>query len=127
MDYDPADPLVLTIFSGFSPSLSAWIPLLYDTVVIFLTLVKCVGPVKQKTASHIVRTLLRDGLLYYRLAATTSTRKNITELSRSVIFSVNFVLAIMIVTTPVSIVPRSASGFRLTTIGKDGVKNIAAQ
>lgn len=76
----------------FAPSLSAWMPLIYDTVVIFLTVIKCVGPIKQKTASRIVRTLLRDGLLYY-----------------SVIFAVNFVLAIMIVTTP------------------PGIKNICAQ
>jgi len=67
----------------FAPSLSAWLPLLYDTIVIGLTLAKCVGPVKQRTASHIVRTLLKDGLIYY-----------------SAIFAVNFVLAIMIVATP---------------------------
>lgn len=52
--------------SHFFPSLSAWIPLLYDTIVIVLTVYRCIGPVKQKTASHIVRTLLKDGLLYYR-------------------------------------------------------------
>jgi len=76
----------------FAPSASAWLPLLYDTIVIGLTLVKCVGPVKQRTASHIVKTLLKDGLIYY-----------------SAIFAVNFVLAIMIVSTP------------------PGVKNICAQ
>ncbi|KAH8096916.1 hypothetical protein DFH11DRAFT_1554974 [Phellopilus nigrolimitatus] len=76
----------------FLPSLSAWVPLLYDTVVILLTLFRCVEIVKQRTASHIVRTLLRDGLVYY-----------------SVIFAVNLVLAVMIMSTPA------------------GVKNIAAQ
>ncbi|KLO13006.1 hypothetical protein SCHPADRAFT_940778 [Schizopora paradoxa] len=76
----------------FLPSLSAWLPLIYDTIVIALTLLKCREPVKQKTASFIIRTLVRDGLLYY-----------------SVIFTINIILAIMIVTAP------------------PGIKNITAQ
>ncbi|KAH8100171.1 hypothetical protein DFH11DRAFT_1886334 [Phellopilus nigrolimitatus] len=70
----------------FLPSLSAWVPLLYDTVVILLTLFRCVEIVKQRTASHIVRTLLKDGLMYY-----------------SAIFAVNLVLAVMIMSTPAGV------------------------
>ncbi|EJC98458.1 uncharacterized protein FOMMEDRAFT_171078 [Fomitiporia mediterranea MF3/22] len=77
---------------GSAPSLSAWFPLVYDTIVIALTLWKCAGPVKEHTASHILRTLLKDGLLYY-----------------SVIFAVNLVLAVMIIST------------------RPGIKNITAQ
>jgi len=76
----------------FFPSLSAWFPLIYDTIVIALTLHKCREPVKQKTASYIIRTLVKDGLLYY-----------------SVIFTINIILAIMIVTA------------------SPGIKNITAQ
>ncbi|KAH8114817.1 hypothetical protein DFH11DRAFT_1544047 [Phellopilus nigrolimitatus] len=84
--------MVFVMRLRFLPSLSAWVPLLYDTVVILLTLFRCIEIVKQQTASHIVRTLLKDGLMYY-----------------SVIFAVNLVLAVMIMSTPA------------------GVENIAAQ
>ena len=58
-----------TALSGFWASLSAWLPLIYDTIVIALTLHKCVGPVKNKTAGHIMRTLVTDGLSYYRFVS----------------------------------------------------------
>ena len=75
------------------PSLSAWIPLFYDALVIMLTLYKCVPRVRHNKelgaiakTGHIIRTLLKDGLMYY-----------------SVIFCINFVLAVMIMTATVSL------------------------
>ena len=47
-------------------SASAYLPLLYDTVVVLLTIYRTVGQIRQRTAGKIMRVLLRDGLLYYR-------------------------------------------------------------
>jgi len=80
-------------------SLSAWLPLIYDTIVIVLTLHKCREPVKQKTASYIVRALVRDGLLYY-----------------SVIFTINVILAIMIATASPGIKNIAAQLEQLLTV-----------
>ncbi|GJE97687.1 hypothetical protein PsYK624_139080 [Phanerochaete sordida] len=68
---------------GGIASASAWLPLLYDTLVLALTLKRTLGPVRNKTAGKIARVLLRDGILYY-----------------SVIFAVNLVLTLMIATAP---------------------------
>jgi len=64
-------------------SSSAWIPLLYDTIVVGLTLMRTVPSIRHRTASHIVKVLLEDGLLYY-----------------SIIFSINLVLTLMIIFAP---------------------------
>jgi len=69
--------------TGPIASASAWLPLTYDTIVLILTLKRTLGPIRRKTAGKIARVLLRDGILYY-----------------SVIFSVNFVLTIMIAAAP---------------------------
>lgn len=45
---------------------SAWLPLLYDTVILLLTLNRTLGPVRNKTAGRVMKVLLRDGMLYYR-------------------------------------------------------------
>jgi len=76
---------------------SAWMPLLYDTIVLVLTLYKTLKVAKRVSGdvsggSSIASLLVRDGLLYY-----------------SMIFIANFVLIIMISTAP------------------DGLKNIFAQ
>jgi hypothetical protein len=82
-------PIVHSCTMIFEPSLSkpasssAWIPLLYDTFVVILTLCRTVPSVRHRTASHIVKVLLEDGLLYY-----------------SVIFSINLVLTLMIIFAP---------------------------
>ncbi|KAJ7213655.1 hypothetical protein B0H12DRAFT_1155862 [Mycena haematopus] len=92
----------------FPPSLSAiasssaWLPLLYDSCVLILTLLKTVpATVKgrrvppnrnRRDGSNILKRLFRDGLIYY-----------------SAIFAVNAVLTIMIISAP------------------PGLKNIAAQ
>ncbi|KAF8959124.1 hypothetical protein BDZ97DRAFT_1761624 [Flammula alnicola] len=75
MVFDPA-------ISG-AASASAWIPLLYDTIIFGLTLYRTVPPIRREEASYIIKRLLEDGLLYY-----------------SVIFSVTLVLTIMIVAAP---------------------------
>ncbi|TFK38994.1 hypothetical protein BDQ12DRAFT_650639 [Crucibulum laeve] len=64
-------------------SSSAWIPLLYDTIIFGLTLYRTVPPIRREEASYIIKRLLEDGLLYY-----------------SVIFSVTLVLTIMILSAP---------------------------
>ncbi|KAF9474587.1 hypothetical protein BDN70DRAFT_936524 [Pholiota conissans] len=75
MVFDPA-------ISG-AASASAWIPLLYDTIIFGLTLYRTVPPIRKEEASYIVKRLLEDGLLYY-----------------SVIFSITFILTFMIVAAP---------------------------
>ncbi|KAF8802102.1 hypothetical protein BYT27DRAFT_7113384 [Phlegmacium glaucopus] len=75
MIYDPA-------ISDWA-SASAWIPLLYDTIIFGLTLYRTVPSICREEANYIIKRLLEDGLLYY-----------------SVIFSVTFVLTFMIVTAP---------------------------
>ncbi|KAF5315251.1 hypothetical protein D9619_007444 [Psilocybe cf. subviscida] len=64
-------------------SASAWVPLLYDTIIFGLTLYRTVPPIRREEASYIIKRLLEDGLLYY-----------------SVIFTVTFVLTFMIVAAP---------------------------
>ncbi|EJC98459.1 uncharacterized protein FOMMEDRAFT_171079 [Fomitiporia mediterranea MF3/22] len=82
-DYNlPLRPCTMIFDPGLGgwPSLSAWLPLIYDTYVTVLTLYKCMPRVRSSSATYIFRVLMRDGLLYY-----------------SVIFLVNLVLAFMIV------------------------------
>ncbi|PFH46749.1 hypothetical protein AMATHDRAFT_153931, partial [Amanita thiersii Skay4041] len=81
------DPTISSVASA-----SAWIPLLYDTIVFALTIYRTLPPIWKRQASYILKRLFEDGLLYY-----------------SIIFSVAFVLTIMIVASP------------------PGLKNIAAQ
>lgn len=64
-------------------SASAWLPLLYDTLILALTLNRTVKAIRQRTAGKIMRVLMRDGILYY-----------------SVIFAVNVVLTFMIAFAP---------------------------
>ncbi|KLO12080.1 hypothetical protein SCHPADRAFT_941486 [Schizopora paradoxa] len=85
--------------SGFWPSFSAWLPLIYDTLCILLTLWRCAGPLREHAAGVIVKTLVKDGAVYY-----------------SVIFCVNLVLAIMIVTAPPAIKNITAQLEQLLTV-----------
>jgi len=69
---------------GDAGSLSAWIPLLYDTIVFGLTLYRTIPPrMRREETGYIMKRMLADGILYY-----------------SVIFSVTLILAIMMMTTP---------------------------
>ncbi|KAF8813051.1 hypothetical protein BYT27DRAFT_7181879 [Phlegmacium glaucopus] len=81
--YRPKPILILLSHRSGWASASAWIPLLYDTIIFGLTLYRTVPPIHREEASYIIKRLLEDGLLYY-----------------SVIFSVTFVLTFMIVAAP---------------------------
>ncbi|KAG7096252.1 hypothetical protein E1B28_003700 [Marasmius oreades] len=64
-------------------SSTAWLPLVYDTVVIGLTFYRTYPSIRGESRSKIAKRLLEDGLLYY-----------------SVIFSVTLALTLMIVFAP---------------------------
>ncbi|KAJ3565939.1 hypothetical protein NP233_g7321 [Leucocoprinus birnbaumii] len=72
-----------TSYRRILASSSAWIPLLYDTIIFILTLNKTIPPLRRSQASYIVQRLLEDGLLYY-----------------SVILIVTLILTIMLLTAP---------------------------
>ncbi|KAI0769963.1 hypothetical protein C8Q74DRAFT_1218445 [Fomes fomentarius] len=65
---------------GAIASSSAWLPLLFDTIVLVLTLYRAYCGIKHASAGRIMRILLREGLLYY-----------------SVIFIITLILTLMIV------------------------------
>ncbi|KAF8065007.1 hypothetical protein FPV67DRAFT_1653843 [Lyophyllum atratum] len=71
-----------TIRSTIASS-SAWMPLLYDTVVLSLTIYKAFPGLRRRSTSFVMRRLLEDGLIYY-----------------FAIFIVTLVLTIMIVAAP---------------------------
>jgi len=64
-------------------SASAWLPLLYDSVVLVLTLIRTLPLARDRKRAYIVTRLLEDGLIYY-----------------SAIFSVTLVLTMMIIFAP---------------------------
>ncbi|KAJ6521356.1 hypothetical protein DFH09DRAFT_1178801 [Mycena vulgaris] len=64
-------------------SSSAWLPLLYDSVVLALTLKKTLPLAGKRNGTWIMKRLLEDGLIYY-----------------TAIFSVTLVLTIMIICAP---------------------------
>ncbi|KAJ7202881.1 hypothetical protein GGX14DRAFT_370029, partial [Mycena pura] len=64
-------------------SASAWLPLLYDSVVLVLTLIRTLPLARDRNRAYIVTRLLEDGLIYY-----------------SAIFSVTLVLTMMIIFAP---------------------------
>ncbi|KAF9493526.1 hypothetical protein BDN71DRAFT_1450207 [Pleurotus eryngii] len=78
---------------------SAWFPLLYDSIVLLLTLYRTWPSIRRREAGFIMNRLFEDGLLYY-----------------SVIFSVTLVLTIMIIAAPPDtyIYPRVAMMSRIT-------------
>ncbi|KAI0003266.1 hypothetical protein BJV74DRAFT_520964 [Russula compacta] len=83
----PAYPLVDSCTMIIDPNVpgplassTAWLPLLYDTVVIFLTINGTARYIQSKGTGQMFRALLREGLLYY-----------------SVICSVTLVFTIMII------------------------------
>ncbi|KAG7088656.1 hypothetical protein E1B28_012628 [Marasmius oreades] len=61
-------------------SSSAWIPLLYDTIVFGLTINRALPSIRRKQAGAVLKKIVEDGLLYY-----------------SVIFCITLVLTIMII------------------------------
>jgi hypothetical protein len=92
-------------YSGPIASSTAWLPLLYDTVVVTLTLKRTVSYLDSSNPGHIFRVLLREGLLYYRCVCTRLTY-DLLPLSKpgnSVICTITLTFTIMIVTTTQSI------------------------
>ncbi|KAJ7581725.1 hypothetical protein C8J56DRAFT_1168416 [Mycena floridula] len=73
-------------------SASAWMPLLYDSTIFGLTLNRTLPAIRNKSQSYVIKRLFKDGLLYY-----------------SIIFAINAVLTLMIISAP------------------PGLKNITAQ
>jgi len=72
------DPKISSLASA-----SAWLPLLYDTIVFSLTFLKTYPTLRRKEPSYIAKRLLEDGIIYY-----------------SVILSITLVLTIMIPAAP---------------------------
>jgi len=72
------DPAISSLASS-----SAWLPLLYDTVVLGLTLAKTLPSLRNRNTAYVMKRLLEDGLIYY-----------------SAIFAVTAVLTFMIVAAP---------------------------
>ncbi|KAI0754894.1 hypothetical protein C8Q80DRAFT_1117449 [Daedaleopsis nitida] len=68
---------------GWLAAASAWLPLLYDTIVLVLTVRRTFSEVKHPSVSRTMRILLKEGILYY-----------------SVIFSITLMLTLMIVFAP---------------------------
>ncbi|KAF7357493.1 hypothetical protein MSAN_01345500 [Mycena sanguinolenta] len=64
-------------------SSSAWLPLLYDSVILVLTLMKTLPLLKKGSGTYMIKRLLEDGLIYY-----------------TAICSVTLVLTIMIISAP---------------------------
>jgi len=79
---------------GSWASALAWTPLIYDTAVLTFIVLRTrkINHMKVMSQSNLVTVLIRDGIVYY-----------------SVIFTINLVLAVMIVQAP------------------DGVKNVCSQ
>ena len=94
-------------------SSSAWLPLLYDTVVIGLIAHKTLPAIRVMNRYSIMKRLLEDGLIYYTYATSIvnmlmpDIRIHISRFRA--IFAVNAVLTIMIIAAP------------------PGLKNITAQ
>jgi hypothetical protein len=72
------DPQISVLASS-----SAWLPLLYDTLVLGLTVYKTLPSLKNRNTSYVMKRLLEDGLIYY-----------------TAIFAVTAVLTIMIIAAP---------------------------
>jgi hypothetical protein len=58
--------IFLCVNRSGAASASAWMPLLYDTIIFGLTLYRTVPPIRREEASYIIKRLFEDGILYYR-------------------------------------------------------------
>jgi hypothetical protein len=56
----------MALIRSGADSASAWMPLLYDTIIFGLTLYRTVPPIRREEASYIIKRLLEDGILYFR-------------------------------------------------------------
>ncbi|KAJ3996639.1 hypothetical protein F5050DRAFT_72166 [Lentinula boryana] len=88
------DPAISTWASA-----SAWIPLIYDTIIFALTMHRTIPELRSRDASFVIRRIFDDGLIYY-----------------SVIFSVNAILTVMILAAPAGIKNIAAQTEQLMTV-----------
>ena len=89
---------------------SAWLPLLYDSIVLALTIRCTCSHVKYPTVGRTMRMLLQEGILYYRCVSMTCLFRTARLIEHgSVIFSVTLGLTLMIALAP------------------EGLKNLLAQ
>ncbi|KAI1790141.1 hypothetical protein LXA43DRAFT_1062298 [Ganoderma leucocontextum] len=85
---------------GAFAAASAWLPLLYETVILVLTLLRTYQHARDASTGRVMRILVREGLFYFSATACPVL---------SVIFTITFILTLMILLAP------------------DGLKNVAAQ
>ncbi|KAF8065009.1 hypothetical protein FPV67DRAFT_164591 [Lyophyllum atratum] len=78
---------------------SAWMPLLYDTIILGLTLCKTLPAYRSKNMSFIMRRILEDGLIYY-----------------TVIFAITLILTFMIIAAPPGVKNITAQTEQLLTV-----------
>ena len=98
------------LYRSVLASSSAWLPLLYDTVVIVLIAHRTLPVLRLKNRYSIMKRLLEDGLIYYTYATSiVDSNIRIHMSGLRAIFTVNAVLTIMIIAAP------------------PGLKNITAQ
>ena len=91
--------------SGHVSSASAWLPLLFDTVVLIFTVKKTYNSAGRSAGcSGLARALLQEGIAYYTYAHSSSLNRAVTDVCfsflPSVIFSVTLVLTLMIAFAP---------------------------
>ncbi|KAF5382498.1 hypothetical protein D9615_003044 [Tricholomella constricta] len=82
-DFSTACTMIFDPDISILASSSAWLPLLYDTIIVGLTLYQTWPALRYRKSSFVMRRLLEDGLIYY-----------------IAIFSVTLVLTIMIIAAP---------------------------
>ena len=104
------DGPLLPISNKAAAAASAWLPLLYDSIVLALTIRCTCSHVTYPTVGRTMRMLLQEGILYYRCVSMTCLFLNAGLIEHgSVIFSVTFGLTLMIALAP------------------EGLKNLLAQ
>lgn len=85
--HHPAYPLVDSCTTIIDPrvgpiaSSTAWLPLLYGTVVVGLTLYRTVRALYTQSAGQILRVMLQEGLLYYSVICAVTLTLTIAAVS----------------------------------------------
>ena len=104
------DGLFLSTSNKAAAAASAWLPLLYDSIVLALTIRRTCSNSKYPTVGRTMRMLLQEGILYYRCVSMTCLFLTAGLIEHgSVIFSVTLGLTLMIALAP------------------EGLKNLLAQ
>ena len=86
---------------GSIASASAWLPLLFDTVVLVLTVMKTYSSIKYPTVVRTTRVILQEGVMYYRyVVGEACCHVSSDHTPYSVLFCVSLVLTLMISIAP---------------------------